>query len=436
MSSTIASGQAPVAPIACGLYPDEGSRCVSLQFDWRTRASYTDDLSQLMARGLLTTVQTAVVDNTGNAQSVSLTCFDTGQTIVCPAYAMGYFPIFVTGGLIIVSTDRPVVATTRVELVNVPIGPAVSGLQPSLDLDFMTGVLDPRIAFTRSSANGSYFDSTGALQVAGINTPRFDYDPATLTLRGLLIEEFRTNLFLNNAVLATQNVATIAVPYTLSFYGTGTVTLSGTSTAGPLVGAGPMPTRVSMTFTPTAGVLTATVTGSVLNAQIEQGTFATSVILNAAIPVTRAADLAVIPVGSWYNAAAGTLTADTMQSTLPGSGVAAVAEFNDATAANRYFLAYTATVGTGRSNDIIASVGAGVVATPNVMTPGQYNKLALSVSGPPGGPTAAAVALNGVAGTITWAPGLPPGITQLQIGSLASANALNGWMRRLRYSSP
>jgi hypothetical protein len=54
----------------------------------------------------------------------------------------------------------------------------------------------------------------------------------------------------------------------LSFYGTGTITLSG-AFAGTLVGVGPFPARASLIFTPAAGTLTLTVTGSVLNAQLE-----------------------------------------------------------------------------------------------------------------------------------------------------------------------
>lgn len=72
-----------------------------------------------------------------------------------------------------------------------------SPLIPTLTLNFInTAVLDPRITFTRTLNTATYFDSNGLLQTALANTPRFDYDPASLLSRGLLIEETRENKML------------------------------------------------------------------------------------------------------------------------------------------------------------------------------------------------------------------------------------------------
>jgi hypothetical protein len=65
---------------------------------------------------------------------------------------------------------------------------------PSLDLDFVnSNVLDQRVDFTRASG-GSYVGPDGLIKYAGINQPRFDYDPETGECLGLLMEEARTNL--------------------------------------------------------------------------------------------------------------------------------------------------------------------------------------------------------------------------------------------------
>ena len=111
---------------------------------------------------------------------------------------------------------------------------------------------------------------------------------------GLLVEsEARTNLLHTTNALVTQSYTVTAVPHTLHFTGTGTVTLSGASTDGPLVGTGTgEENRVYLTFTPTAGTLTLTVSGTVTDAQLEVGYTPSSYIPNLAGSgtVTRGAE--------------------------------------------------------------------------------------------------------------------------------------------------
>jgi hypothetical protein len=134
-------------------------------------------------------------------------------------------------------------------------------IRPSLNLDFAnTKQLDPRITFTRAST-ATYYD-------------------------GKTMAKAEENLLRNSATLATQNVAVIAQAYTLSFQNTGSVTLSGASTAGPLVGTG-VSNRVSLTFTPTAGTLTLTVSGTVSNAQLEARSSATAYTPTTTQPITN-----------------------------------------------------------------------------------------------------------------------------------------------------
>jgi len=204
---------------------------------------------------------------------------------------------------------------------------AKSALAAALNLNFIANdTLDPRITFTRAST-ATYTDVDGVLQTSAVNAPRFDYDPVTHAPLGLLREEQRTNLVLNSAVLVTQNVTVTAVAHTLSFYGAGTVTLSGTATA-TVVGLGAYPSRKTFTFTPTAGTLTLTVTGSVTLAQLEVGAYASSYIPTAASQVTRAADSATmtgVNFTSWYGAG-GTMIVDV---NMPVSGIILTAGTTD-----------------------------------------------------------------------------------------------------------
>lgn len=89
----------------------------------------------------------------------------------------------------------------------------------TLSLNFLAGApLDPRITFTRAST-ATFVGSNGLIQTAAVDVPRFDYDPANLTAKGLLLEEQRTNLvtyseqfdnaaWVNSAATVTPNTAT------------------------------------------------------------------------------------------------------------------------------------------------------------------------------------------------------------------------------------
>jgi hypothetical protein len=281
----------------------------------------------------------------------------------------------------------------------------------TLDLNFMfPGSLDPRITFTRAST-ATWTDASGVIQTAAVNQPRWE-------ARGLLIEEARTNLLLNSATLGTQSVAVTAQAYTLSFYGTGTVTKSGAAT-GALVGTG-AGQRVSQTFTPTAGTLTCTVTGSVTNAQIEAGSFGpTSWIPTTGSSATRAQDLpSLATTGGWFSTVSSTWFAEFICTVpapinarvigvIPGPGMPSPMFVN-----NPVLGAYD---------------GAVAIQTVNALTPGAVSRGASAAN--PG-----KICLNGgaiAAGAQTPINAATFGLMQYTPGP--STDNLTGYLRRVQY---
>jgi hypothetical protein len=129
--------------------------------------------------------------------------------------------------------------------------------------------------FDPSDLSTMFQDELGSVPVTGVEQPvrrildksgNGHHATASADARRPVLSA-RVNLLDGTAALATQSVTVVAASHTLSFTGDGTVTLSGASTAGPLVGTGATD-RVSLVFTPTAGSLTLTVSGTVTDADL------------------------------------------------------------------------------------------------------------------------------------------------------------------------
>ena len=283
------------------------------------------------------------------------------------------------------------------------------------------------ITFTRASS-ATERGSDGQIAIAATNEPRFDHDPATGESLGLLVEDASTNLLLNSETLSTQNVTVAASPQVLSFYGTGTVTLSGVSTAGPLVGTG-VNDRVELAFTPTAGSLTVTVAGSVTKAQLEAGSKASSYIPTTSATVTRAADVASVTgtnFSDWYNHSEGTF----------------VVEFS--TPDVKYDTdgrAFTVSRGTTNSGPLYIGKASGTPQFINARYAGgvelfgtetdwpNFQKSALAYNS-----TDYTLAVNGFTINTTASTSVDAGIDSMFIGARRpSSNFLNGHIKRLSY---
>ncbi len=66
--------------------------------------------------------------------------------------------------------------------------------------------------FTRAGATATRVNSSGLIVSVAADTPRFDYDPVTLAIKGVLIEEARQNLVLPSENFTHANWLGAVVP--------------------------------------------------------------------------------------------------------------------------------------------------------------------------------------------------------------------------------
>lgn len=306
---------------------------------------------------------------------------------------------------------------------------ATERVLPRMALDFTTATLDSRVTFTRTGNTATVTDSSGVIAAINADLPRFDFNPTTLICNGLLIEDARTNLLLNSLIdgtsLATQLVTTTAVAHTLSFYGTGQIVLTGTSSA-TVVGTGAYPSRRTLTFTPTVGALTLTVTGTVQYAQLEVGAFATSFIPTAASQVTRTGDVAVMTgsnFSSWYNASEGAF-AFVFQRSSSITSVTGIGGVSDGTTLERMRFYYNNATQT--RFDVTDGTVQATISTS--MSSGAVTKMTAAYKLD----SFVASANGGAVGTDTL--GTLPTVNQFLIGGLPpTGTQLCGWIQKIMY---
>lgn len=143
-SQSVTGKGAGVAPVTAGYFPVEGSRVIPCVFNWTAQTGYQDDLSQAVAVGELTSIQTVIIDNSANSQPVTLISPGTGNSIICPANSQGIFPIMFSGAPLYQVSVPAVLsgAYTRVMFLNIPLSPAVwAGAAPG-SLAAISPVLD------------------------------------------------------------------------------------------------------------------------------------------------------------------------------------------------------------------------------------------------------------------------------------------------------
>lgn len=168
----------------------------------------------------------------------------------------------------------------------------LDGVAPTLAADFVGeryalsgGHVSSTSLVQRTGIAKTVIAASGEVMQAPANALAFDHGSGR---RRMLLEGAATNLLYPSAApTAAFSLTVTAQVYTLSFWGTGAIVLSGAHVATVNGGSG----RTTYSFTPTAGSLTLTPSGTALRVQLEVGSVATSYIATTTAAVTRTTDL-------------------------------------------------------------------------------------------------------------------------------------------------
>lgn len=283
--------------------------------------------------------------------------------------------------------------------------------------------LHPEALYSFDFTTGTYFGaaesdfvvtraSPGLAQDLSGNWVSFGNNVMRRTNRGLLVEEARTNLFLNSNAPATQSITVVnGTVYTVSLHGTGSAALSG-------AGAGTATNGSPVTFTASSTSLTVTITGSPTYVQVEAGSFATSPIITAGSPITREADsmsLAIPALSGAYSV----LAIGTANAPNPHTSNQNFVQMDELTDTQRWVIRKN-TTGAYLST-LVGGAGAGF-APSGTWLPGVRTKFAGGIQAN----SQAAVFNGGTPGTATAAT-LPNAPTRIRLGSnSAGTESFNG----------
>jgi hypothetical protein len=360
--------------------------------------------------------------------------------------------------------------------ISIPMMPPFAG--NALDLNFLAGSLDPRIAFTRAS-NGWEFNSAGNLAQYGADVPRFGYDQSTLAARGLLMEMARANLALHSRdftqsawvktnitaaldvagingvantasrltatagnATALQTITSASANHVTSFF---VRRISGTGTVEITQNGGTNWTAVTLTsawqrFVISAATILNPVIGFRLGtngdviavdvAQTEAEAFPTSPIITTSASVTRAVDSGTMAsVTPWFNSAEGTLFAEVLFPFFPDFNGAVQASdlirLDDGTNNNLYSLRFVREPGGSYLDGLMRSAGITSFDGPAYsFSANQVCRIALAYSS-----AGFATVFNGGTVTTGAAAALPSGINSVQMNASGGAH----YLRRVAY---
>lgn len=299
------------------------------------------------------------------------------------------------------------------------------GLIPAWTNDFTQQGVQNGLSFTRAS-NAGYVNNAGDWVIAGSDVPRMDHYAGSLTPKGFLSEEARTNFLLNSMAPATQTVSLTTGVHVLTLSGTGTCTCAAGTATGTGFGVANEANAVTFTLA-TAGTVVFTVSGSVSRFQCEKGAFPTSFIATTSSAATRSADVCGGTIAGIINPAEGTFVA----TCTVGQGGGMVLGLDDGSGGGSTRAHFSA-IPTARGLYVMIGGGMkGNIQATNVLAAGGLLKIAFSYS--------AAGLVCAVNGQITGSSASASAnfnVASLRVGCRyfpSAMNQLNGHVQKISY---
>lgn len=276
--------------------------------------------------------------------------------------------------------------------------------------------------FTRSTT-ATYEDSSGILQTAAINAPRFNYSGGVA--QGLLIEDAATNLEPNSSNGLNSTITVSTGDNTISMTGTGSLAVVVNTAIGTGFGTATEGSPVTFNIS-TGGTVDLTVTGTVDTKQLEAGANATSYIPTSGSTVSRDRDVCTIDgtrFTDFWNATQGTMYID--QNIDFQADWVGVISANDGTSANLIELQQSNTGNAWQfiSDTSVTQVNAGVGAS--MIGVSSKEAFAYELNNSVG-------ANGGTVGTTDTTCTIPT-VTQLDIFNKFGFSHTNGHVKEVRY---
>lgn len=106
--------------------PKEGAKAYPVNLDFRATDNVVVDFTLQVQQHFVSFIQSVFIDNSENANPLSVKCAATNHKVIIPPTSQGYFPLFLTSDPVMTfETPQDNNLIVPIVLTNVPVTPSV-----------------------------------------------------------------------------------------------------------------------------------------------------------------------------------------------------------------------------------------------------------------------------------------------------------------------